>query len=146
MWADDGALIERLLAVSKATGLPLVAAGDVLMHVRSRKPLQDTLTAVRLKQPIAECGFALARNAEQHLRSRLRLARSTGPMAAGERRHRRRAAASRSTNCAMNIPTRSCPTGETPTSHLRKLTEAGAREALRGRTCRSSCRSRSRTS
>ena len=79
MWADDGALIERLLAVSKAIGLPLVAAGDVLMHVRSRKPMQDTLTAVRLKQPIAECGFALARNAEQHLRSRLRLARIYRP-------------------------------------------------------------------
>ncbi|MGB6055098.1 MAG: error-prone DNA polymerase, partial [Burkholderiaceae bacterium] len=54
--------------------LPLVALGDVCMHLRSCKPLQDTLTAIRLGQPVAECGFALAPNAEQHLRSRLRLA------------------------------------------------------------------------
>ena len=44
------------------------------MHVRSRKPLQDTLTATRLARPVAECGFALEPNAEQHLRSRGRLA------------------------------------------------------------------------
>ena len=44
------------------------------MHVRSRKPLQDTLTAMRLNKPMAECGFDLAQNAEQHVRARLRLA------------------------------------------------------------------------
>ena len=65
--------------VAARTGLPLVAAGDVLMHLRSRKPVQDTLTAVRLKTALADCGFALARNAEQHLRSRLRLAQLYRP-------------------------------------------------------------------
>jgi len=32
-------------------GPALVAAGDVHMHVRSRKALQDTLTAIRLARP-----------------------------------------------------------------------------------------------
>ena len=73
LYADDSLLVERLDAVAARTGLPLVAADDVLMHLRSRKPVQDTLTAVRLKRPLADCGYALARNAEQHLRSRLRL-------------------------------------------------------------------------
>ena len=41
-------VVER---VAQFTGLPIVAAGDVLMHVRSRKPLQDTLTATRLAKP-----------------------------------------------------------------------------------------------
>ena len=54
--------------------VPVVAVGNVLMHVRSRKPLQDTMTAIRVGKPIAECGYELAPNAEQHLRSRLRLA------------------------------------------------------------------------
>ena len=54
--------------------LPLLATGDVCMHVRSRKTLQDTLTAIRLGKPVAACGYDLAPNAEQHLRSRLRLA------------------------------------------------------------------------
>ena len=38
LYADDSLLVERLDAVAGHTGLPLVAAGDVLMHLRSRKP------------------------------------------------------------------------------------------------------------
>src|SRR5580698_9334612 len=52
----------------------VVAIGNVVMHVRSRKPLQDTMTAIRIGKPVSECGYDLAPNAEQHLRSRLRLA------------------------------------------------------------------------
>ena len=64
----------RLERLSQLTGVPLVAAGDVRMHVRSRKPLHDVLTAVRQGKPVADCGFALQPNAEAHLRSRQRLA------------------------------------------------------------------------
>ena len=72
--ADDAVQLHRMQQLSQLTGVPLVATGEVLMHVRSRKPLQDVLTAVRLGQPVAECGFALQPNAENHLRSRERLA------------------------------------------------------------------------
>ncbi len=72
--AGDDTLRTLVKRVAQLTGLPIVAAGDVLMHVRSRKALQDTLTATRLKQPVSACGLALAANAEQHLRSRTRLA------------------------------------------------------------------------
>jgi error-prone DNA polymerase len=58
---------------SGQSGLPIVAIGQVEMHVRSRKPLADTLTAIRLGQPVATCGYALSPNAEHHLRTRLRL-------------------------------------------------------------------------
>jgi len=71
---DDDLWLATLLQAGAQTGVPLVAAGDVHMHVRSRKPLQDVITAVREGQPVAECGFALQSNAERHLRSRLRLA------------------------------------------------------------------------
>jgi len=74
-YIDDDLWQNRLQAISNAVGLPLVAMGDVLMHVRSRKPVQDTVTAIRLGMPLAECGLALQPNAEQHLRSRLRLGR-----------------------------------------------------------------------
>ncbi|MFL9987330.1 error-prone DNA polymerase [Paraburkholderia sediminicola] len=60
--------------VADRHGIPVVALGHVVMHVRSRKPLQDTLTAIRVGRPVHECGYDLAPNAEQHLRSRLRLA------------------------------------------------------------------------
>ena len=61
-------------ALGRKTGLPLVAAGDVHMHARARRALQDTLTAIRLATPLAQCGYALHRNGERHLRSRGRLA------------------------------------------------------------------------
>lgn len=59
--------------------MPLVAVGSVRMHVRSRKPLQDVLTAVRLGQTLADCGLALLPNAEAHLRARSRLAQIYPP-------------------------------------------------------------------
>ncbi len=71
---DDDLWLATLEQVSAATGVPLVAAGDVHMHVRSRKALQDVVTAVREGRTVAECGFALQANAERHLRPRLRLA------------------------------------------------------------------------
>uniref|UniRef100_UPI000666B368 error-prone DNA polymerase n=1 Tax=Burkholderia multivorans TaxID=87883 RepID=UPI000666B368 len=60
--------------VARSRDVPVVALGEVVMHVRSRKPLQDTMTAIRVGKPVHECGYDLAPNAEQHLRSRLRLA------------------------------------------------------------------------
>ena len=71
---DDDLWQHTLTQVSQHSGVPLVAAGHVLMHVRSRKPLQDVITAVRVGRPVAACGFELQPNAEAHLRARLRLA------------------------------------------------------------------------
>lgn len=71
--ADENLLFERVRQAAKITGMPLVAAGDVTMHDPSRKPLQDTMTAIRLGKPLCECGYALQPNAEQHLRSRSQL-------------------------------------------------------------------------
>ena len=71
---DDELWRDRLRDIAAETGLALVAAGDVLMHIRSRKPLQDTLTAIRLGRALTDCGMELQPNAEQHLRSRIRLA------------------------------------------------------------------------
>ena len=70
---DDDLWRHTLARVSELTGIPLVAAGNVHMHVRSRKPLQDVITAVRVGKPVSECGFELQPNAEAHLRSRERL-------------------------------------------------------------------------
>ena len=45
--------LHPLKELSRQSGLPLVAAGDVHMHVRSRRRLQDVLTAMRLGKPVA---------------------------------------------------------------------------------------------
>ena len=69
----DERWLDQLRQSSELTAVPLVAVGDVRMHLRSRKPLQDVLTATRLRRPVAACGYGLEPNAEAHLRSRARL-------------------------------------------------------------------------
>ncbi|MER2514930.1 MAG: error-prone DNA polymerase [Candidatus Accumulibacter phosphatis] len=76
---DDATRLAMLLELATASGLPAVAAGDVHMHQRARRPLQDTLTAIRLKSTLFAAGRALFANGERHLRSRLRLARLYPP-------------------------------------------------------------------
>ena len=72
--AQDALHTLRLRQIAHLSGLPLVAAGDVHMHLRSRRRLQDALSAVRLGKPVRECGRALHPNGERHLRLRARLA------------------------------------------------------------------------
>ncbi len=71
---DDALRLQQLQAVAQRSGIRLVAAGRVLMHIRSRKPLHDVLTAIKLGKTVHECGFELQANAEAHLRPRMRLA------------------------------------------------------------------------
>ena len=125
--ALDAERLHRLPQVAARTGLPLVACGDVLMHTRSRKPLQDALTATRLNQQVADAGFALQANAEAHLRTRQRLAALYAPDWLA---HSVRIAAS----CAFSLaelryeyPEEIVPAGHSPTSWLRVLTEDGLR-------------------
>ncbi|WP_458069775.1 error-prone DNA polymerase [Rhodanobacter sp. BL-MT-08] len=72
--ADDAARLSQLQALGERLQLPLVASGDVHMHVRSRRALQDTMTAIRHKTTVAEAGHRLFANGERHLRSRKALA------------------------------------------------------------------------
>ena len=71
---DDALRLQQLQQVADGTGIRLVAAGGVLMHVRSRKPLHDVLTAVGLGKTVHASGFDVQPNAEAHLRQRMRLA------------------------------------------------------------------------
>ena len=72
---DDALWLQGLQVWGDAAGLPLVAVGAVRMHVKSRKPLLDVLSAIRLRQPVHDCGWALASNAECALRAQTRLRR-----------------------------------------------------------------------
>jgi error-prone DNA polymerase len=124
--AGDDELVELVQRLSDLTGLPIVAAGDVLMHVRSRKPLQDTLTATRLATPVADCGLGLEPNAEAHLRSRQRLGTIYEDPAWLARTLEVAASCTFSLDeLRYEYPQEIVPPGETPTSYLRKLTYAG---------------------
>src|SRR6266481_3975235 len=122
---DDRARLAGLRELGRASGLPLVAAGDVHMHVRSRRPLQDTLTAIRLRTTVRACGHALFPNAERHLRLRMRLAQIYPAELLTE-------TARIAGRCRFSLeelryeyPAELIPEGETPATWLRKLAEGG---------------------
>jgi error-prone DNA polymerase len=125
---DDEMRLHQLRQSSALTAVPLVAVGDVHMHVRSRKRLQDVLTATRIGKPLTECGFALEPSAEQRLRARLTL----GQLYPVELLAETLVVAAR---CDFSLdelryqyPSEVIPAGETPPSYLRRLTEEGARK------------------
>jgi error-prone DNA polymerase len=119
---DDAAQLEALQSISDATGLPLVASGDVQMHARRRQRLHDVLTAVRVKTPIAQCGRELAPNAERYLRPLYRLAR----IYPTELLMQTQAIAERCTfsldELRYEYPEEIVPPGETPATWLRRAT------------------------
>jgi error-prone DNA polymerase len=123
---DDRGWTSRVVEISHKCQVPIVAAGDVHMHVRSRKPLQDTLTAIRLGRPLSECGLDLQPNAEQRLRQIVRLA-SIYPRALLDETT---AIAERCTfsldELRYQYPKEIAPAGETLPSYLRRLTYEGA--------------------
>jgi error-prone DNA polymerase len=129
---DDAARLARLLALADGLRLAPVAAGDVHMATRRQRALQDTVTAIRHGLPLAECGAHLFRNGERHLRTRRALGNIYGTTEGGQALLQ--AAVELARRCTFNLrdvkydyPAELVPAGETPTSHLRKLTEAGMR-------------------
>ena len=125
---NDAAWRDHLRSLGALCRLPLLATSDVLMHRRSRKPLADTLTAIRHGLPVAACGRRHTANAEQHLRTRLRLSRIYP-----EDLLARTVEAARRCHFSLDelryeYPEEIVPKGLTPTQWLRHLTEEGARK------------------
>jgi error-prone DNA polymerase len=111
---------------ARAAELPMVAVGQVQMHVRSRKPLHDTLTGIRTRQPVSQCGYELSGNAEQHLRTRMRLATLYPPEVLAQTLAVARRCAFSLDELHYEYPDEIVPRGHTPASYLRQETLAGA--------------------
>ena len=123
--AEDRSHLASLREIAREARITLVASGDVHMHLRSRRPLQDTLTAIRHKTTVAAAGYALFPNAERHLRTRQRLA-AVYPVDLLE------ASVAIAQSCSFQLtelkyeyPEELCPKGFSPTSYLRRLTYEG---------------------
>ncbi|MDQ3288321.1 MAG: error-prone DNA polymerase [Pseudomonadota bacterium] len=124
---DDDARLAALRAVGGRLAMPLVAAGDVHMHARSRRALQDTLTAIRHKTTVAQAGHRLFPNGERHLRTRQALA-AIYPADLIEETLRIAARCTfRLDELKYQYPRELVPAGHTATSWLREITEDGAR-------------------
>lgn len=65
---DDQQRLAQLEALALLANIPMVASGDVHMHARGRRALQDTMTAIRHHTTVAEAGHHLFANGERYLR------------------------------------------------------------------------------
>ncbi|MBJ6982677.1 error-prone DNA polymerase [Luteimonas sp. MC1572] len=124
---DDGARLGALLALAAQAGLTPLATGDVHMATRRQRVLQDTVTAIRHGLALADCGAQLFRNGERHLRSRRALGNIHPHALLAEAVALARRCTFSLDEVRYDYPAELVPAGETPTSHLRKLTEAGMR-------------------
>jgi DNA polymerase III alpha subunit len=123
---DDEMWLHRLRQVSGSTAIPLVAVGDAHFHVRSRKPLQDVLTATRVGKPLTECGLDLQPNAERHLRTRLRLAQTFPEDLLAETLVVAARCVFTLEELRYQYPDEVVPARHTSTSYLRQITYEGA--------------------
>ena len=108
-----------------ALELPQVAAGDVHMHRRSRRALQDVLTAIRLNTPLERAGMRLFPNGERYLRPLPRLQELYPPALLAQTLEIAERCTFKLDELRYEYPEEIVPAGETPTSHLRTLVERG---------------------
>jgi len=126
--ADDASHLETRRQLGRSIGLPLVAAGDVHMHVRERRGLQDTITAIRHRCTLAQAGHRLFPNAERHLRSREELAQLYPREMLDETQRIAERCEFSLSSLQYTYPRELVPDGIDATRHLRQLTEAGLKK------------------
>jgi error-prone DNA polymerase len=125
---DDEERLRWYAAVGRQARVPLVAAGDVRYHERSRLPLFDALTAVRHGCTVEEVRGRLLSNGERHLHDRGRIAARFASLAGAVER-----AVEIARKCTFSLaelryeyPDANVPEGCTPAQHLAALTWRGA--------------------
>ena len=126
--------LERLREEGRRLKLPLVASGDVHMHIRARRILQDAVTAIRLRTTVDKAGFALYSNGERHLRSLAVLARAYPADLLDESVRIADTLHFSLDELRYEYPNELVPDEETAGSYLRKLTEKGMRRRWPGGT------------
>ena len=125
--ATDRSRLEELRRLARRLGLVPVAAGDVHMHRRGRRALQDTQTAIRIGRPLNEAGYALFANGERHLRSKSVLTRIYPPELLRETVRIAERCRFSLDELGYEYPEELVPAGQTAVTWLRKLTLKGAR-------------------
>ncbi|HEV2700718.1 MAG TPA: error-prone DNA polymerase [Steroidobacteraceae bacterium] len=125
---NDREYLTRLTTLGRDCAVPLVASGDVHMHVRARRRLQDALTAIRHGVTLAQAGTRLYPNGERHLRERERLARLYPPQLLEQTLRIAQRCTFKLSELRYEYPKELVPEDETPASWLRKLVERGIHE------------------
>lgn len=123
--ADSERRLERLSALGRCHHIELVATGEVHYHARERRPLHDTITAIRLKSTVDAIGRAGFANGEKHLRPITTLQKLYPPALIANTIKIAEQCHFRMSELHYEYPEELVPPGLTATQHLRQLTEAG---------------------
>ena len=123
---DDLDKTARALTLSARLALPVAASNGALMHVPGRQPLQDVLTAIRLKTPVAALGTRLRQNRERCLKPLARLTAIYAPEMLRETRRIAERCTFRLSELRYEYPPEVVPAGLAASAYLRQLTAAGA--------------------
>jgi error-prone DNA polymerase len=124
--ADSEDRLKHLLDLGERNSLPLVATGGVEYHVRDRRPLHDTMTAIRLRGTVSQIGRERRPNGERHLRP-LETLRKLYPPALIQRTLEIAALCRFSLDeLRYEYPKELVPAETNATEYLRALTYAGA--------------------
>ncbi len=67
--SSDNYQMYKSINLAQQLNVPSVATGNVHMHKRNRRYLQDVLTSIRLRIPLVKIGYRLHQNGECHLRT-----------------------------------------------------------------------------
>lgn len=119
-------LMQRRVTLAHTLSLPVVACGNVHMHIPQRGPLQDVLTAIRLNGSIHDAGFELHSNREKHLRPLDTLRQHHKPEHLAETCRIAEACTFNLNELRYEYPEELVPPNLTAKAYLRKLVEEGA--------------------
>jgi error-prone DNA polymerase len=123
--SGERARLGALRKLGQRLALPCVATGDVHMHIRERRMLQDTLTAIRLRKPVSRVGHDLYPSGERHLRRRETLERIYPPELLAETVRIARRCDFSLDSLRYEYPDEIVPPGQAPSQYLRQLVETG---------------------
>lgn len=135
LWrGDDRRRLNRLAAMARRTGAPMIATNAVLYHHPDRRMLQDVLSCIREGTTIDKAGRRLQANAERHLKPPKQMARLFRGHEAALARTMDVARACRFSlrELEYRYPDEPVPAGWTAQRRLIRLTFRGAREKWPG--------------
>ncbi|AMQ87765.1 error-prone DNA polymerase [Marinobacter sp. LQ44] len=125
--AGEEQQLARVRWLAEQLRCPVVATGEVHMHLRERQPLQDVLTALRNHTNLENAGHCLFQNGERYLRPVPVLQRLFPRPWLQETLNIANACSFEPGSLRYEYPPDLVPEQETPAAYLKRLTREGER-------------------
>ncbi len=130
---DQERFNQASIHLARRLKIPPLASNGVCLAGREKRPLLDVLTCIRHKTTLAKAGKLLGRNAERRLKSTSEMGTLFSDLPESLRQSRLLAERLDFTleDLGYRFPDYPLPAGATNNSHLRELTQQGARRRYR---------------